>query len=84
MLQSNGYLVLDKDHFEGGCDTPPIDPSIEMAPISIRQLAEAARARNLDWFEADTPERLKKLLNELNASASIIETAIAEIEAKLP
>jgi len=83
MLQSNGYLVLDKDYSETGCATPELDACIVMEPVSIRKLAELARARNLDWFEADTPERLGKLVKDLKDSAEIIEDAIAQIETEL-
>lgn len=83
MLQSNGYLVLDKDHSETGCAAPVLDASIVMEPVSIRKLAELTRARNLDWFEADTPERLGQLVKDLKDSAEIIEDAIEQIETKL-
>lgn len=82
MLQSNGYLVLDKDHLYEGCDTPDLDASIVMEPISIVKLAELTRERNLEWHEADTPERLGQLVKALNDSANIIEDAIAQIEDK--
>ena len=82
MLQSNGYLVLDKDHSYDGCDTPELDASIVMKPVSIVKLAELTRERNLEWHEADTPERLGQLVKALNDSAKIIEDAIAQIEAK--
>ena len=82
MLQSNGYLVLDKEHLWDGCDTPELDISIVMEPVSIVKLAELTRERNLDWHEADTPERLGKLVKALNDSAKIIKDAIAQIESK--
>lgn len=82
MLQCNGYLILDREHLWDGCDTPELDPSITMESISIRKLAELTRKRNLDCVEADTPKRLKQLVDELNASADIIQSAITEIEAK--
>ena len=82
MLQSNGYLVLDKDHSYDGCDTPDLDASIVMEPVSIRKLAELTRERNLEWHEADTPERLHLLVKELKDSAQIIEETIAQIEDK--
>jgi len=81
-LQSNGYLVLDKDYLWDGCDTPELDPSIEMTPVSIRKLAELKRSRDLDWFETDTADTLKILRDELKASADIIEATIKEIESK--
>lgn len=83
MLQSNGYLVLDKDHSKTGCAAPELDASIVMEPVSIRKLAELTRARNLGWFEADTPKRLGQLVKDLKDSAEIIEDAIAQIETEL-
>ena len=83
MLQSNGYLVLDKDYSETGCTGHDLDASIVMEPVSILKLAELTRARNLDWFEADTPERLGQLVKDLKDSAEIIEDAIAQIETEL-
>lgn len=81
LLQSNGYLVLDKDYLWDGCDTPELDPSIEMPPISIRKLAELVRSRNLDWPELGEAEKLKDLLSELKACADIIEGTIKQIQA---
>ena len=83
MLQSNGYLVLDKDYSETGSAAPELDASIVMEPVSIRKLAELTRARNLDRFEADTPERLGQLVKGLKDSTEIIEDAIEQIETKL-
>ena len=82
MLQSNGHIVLDKDHLWDGCDTPELDPSIEMPPVSIRKLTELCRARNLEWPEKEQAEKLKALLMELNDSAKIVEDTIRQIEAK--
>lgn len=82
MLQSNGYIVLDKDHLWDGCDTPELPASIEMPPVSIRKLAELCSARNLDWSDQAEADKLKVLLGELKESASIIEDTIKRIEAK--
>ena len=82
LLQSNGCIVLDKEYLWDGCDTPELDPSIELPPISIRKLAELCSARNLDWPERAEAEKLKVLLNELNESAALIEDTIKKIEAK--
>ena len=86
MLQSNGYLVLDKDHLYDESDTADADvdanASIVMEPVSIVKLAELTRERNLEWHEADTPERLGQLVKALNDSAKIIEDVIAQIEDK--
>lgn len=82
LLQSNGYLVLDKDRLWDGCETPELPPSLEMEPVSIKTLTELVRARNLDWIEAEQAENLKALLDELNASAEIVEDTIAKIRAK--
>ena len=82
LLQSNGYIVLDKDHLWDGCDTPQLDPSIEMPPVSIRKLAELCRDRNLEWSEQAEADKLKVLLNELKDSATIIADTIKQIEAK--
>ena len=83
MLQSNGYLVLDKDHSENRCDAPEPDASIVMEPVSICKLAELTCARNLAWFEADTPERLEQLVKALKDSAEIIEDVIEQFKAEL-
>lgn len=82
LLQSNGHLVLDKEHLWDGCDTPELDPSIEMPPVSIRKLTELCRARNLEWPEKEQAEKLKTLLKELTDSAKIVEDTIKQIEAK--
>ena len=79
LLQSNGYLVLDKDYLWDGCDTPELDPSIEMPPITIRKLAELVRSRNLELPEKGEAEKLKILLKELRDSADIIEDTISKI-----
>ena len=80
MLQSNGYIVLDKDHLWDGCDTPELPLSIEMPPVSIRKLVELLRDLNLEWPEKDSAENLKFLLNELKDSATIVEDTIAKIK----
>jgi len=82
LLQSNGYIVLDKEHLWDGCDTPELDPSIEMAPVSIRKLAQLCRARNLEWSGQAEADKLKTLVTELRDSADIIEETIKQIEAK--
>lgn len=82
LLQSNGYLVLDKEYLWDGCDTPELDPSIDMPPISIRKLAQLVRSRNLDWPELGEAEKLKTLLTELRVSAEIIEDTISKIESQ--
>ena len=82
LLQSNGNLVLDKEYLWDGCDTPELDLTIEMPPISIRKLAELVRSRNVDWPELGEAEKLKILLTELKDSADIIEDTIAQIKAK--
>lgn len=82
LLQSNGYLALDKDYLWDGCETPEFDPSIELPPISIRKLAELVRSRNLEWPEKIEAGKLRILLKELRDSAEIIEDTIAKIEAQ--
>lgn len=82
LLQSNGYLVLDKEHIWDGCDTPEINASIEMPPVSIRKLTELLRDRNLDWPEREQAENLKVLLKELQDCATIIDDTITHIESK--
>lgn len=82
LLQSNGHLVLDKEYLWDGCDTPELDPSIDMPPISIRKLAQLVRSRNLDWPELGEAEKLKTLLTELRVSAEIIEDTISKIESQ--
>lgn len=80
-LQSNGYIVMDKDYLWDGCHTPELDPSIDLPPITIRKLVELVRSRNLEWPEKGEAEKLKTLLQELLDSADIIEDTIAQIEA---
>lgn len=80
LLQSNGYLVLDKDHLWDGCDTPELDPSIEMTPVPIRKLVELLRSRNLECCEAEDANRLKILLKEFEACSTILSDTITEIE----
>lgn len=82
MLQSNGYLVLDKDYLWDGCDTPNLDSSIEMTPISITKLTELLRDRNLEWPDKSEAEKLKSLLKALKESAAIVEDTIKQIDAK--
>jgi len=82
LLQTNGYIVLDKDHLWDGCDTPELDPSIEMSPVSIRKLCELVCSRNLEWPETKDADRLNILLDELKASAVIVEDTIQKINAK--
>lgn len=82
LLQSNGSLVLDREHLWNGCDTPKLDPSIEMPPISVRELCELLRSRNLEWPEQIEAEKLKTLLQELKESQAIIEETIRQIEIK--
>ena len=82
LLQSNGEILLDKDHPWDDCDTPELDPSIELPPVSIRKLSELVRSRNLEWPELGEAEKLKTLLKELRDSADIIEDTIAQIKAK--
>ena len=79
-LQSDGSFVLDKEYLWDGCDTPELDPTIEMPPITIRKLAELVRSRNLGWPEFGEAEKLKSLLAELKASAEIIEDTIKLIQ----
>ena len=81
-LQSNGYLVLDKDYLWDGCDTPELDPSIEMPPVSIRKLTELCRTRNLEWPDKGEAKKLETLLQELKDSAAIIQDTIKQIETK--
>jgi len=83
MLQSNGYIALDRDAFLDGCESPPLEPSIAMTPVSIRRLSEQTRERFLDNPDADFPKKLKILLSELRTSANLIEKTISEIEQKL-
>ena len=82
LLQNSGELILDKEYLWDGCDTPELDPSIELPPISIPKLAQLVRSRNLDWPELGEAEKLKILLKELRDSADIIEDTIAQIKAK--
>ena len=82
MLQSNGHIVLDKDHLWDGCDTPELSTTIEMPPVSILKLTKLCRARNLEWPESAEAEKLNDLLKQLKESADIIADTIKQIEAK--
>ena len=83
-LQINGSITLDRDYLWDGCDTPEIDPEIELTPVPLTKLAQLVANLNLDHPEKNDIERLNKLLTELNASADIIASAIKTIEAKFP
>jgi len=81
MLQSNGYLVLDRDRLWDGCDTPELDPTIEMSPISIQDLVEAVRDRNLEFMDEAQTDNLKSLHKQLISSANIIDDTVRKIKA---
>lgn len=83
-LRSDGFIEIDDDYFWDGCDTPEIDPEIELTPVALSKLAQLTADLNLCEVEKADIERLKKLLAELKTSSDIINAAINKIEAKFP
>ena len=83
-LQTNGYITIDDDYLWDGCDTPEIDPEIELTPVRLQKLAQILSNLYLDTPEKEDVERLEITLAEINASGVIIEKTIKEIQAKFP
>ena len=83
-LQSNGAISLATEYMWDGCDTPEIDPEIELAPVPLQKLAQLLSNLYLATAEKGDAKVLKKTLHEINASGVIIENAIKEIEARFP
>lgn len=83
-LQSDGRIALDTEYMWDGCDTPEIDPEIELTPVPLQKLAELLSKLYLATAEKGDAGILRKTLSEINASGTIIENAIKEIEAKFP
>ena len=83
-LDSSGVIALDTDYMWDGCDTPEIDPEIDLKPVPLQKLAQLLSTLYLDTAEKEDVDRLKITLSEINASGAIIEKAIKEIEAKFP
>lgn len=83
-LQTNGYIAIDDDYLWDGCDTPEIDPEIELTPVSLLKLTQLLSNLYSDDNEIEDIERFEKLLAEVNASADVIEQRIKAIKAKFP
>lgn len=83
-LYSNGAIGLAEDYLWDGCDTPEIDPEIELKPVPFKKLTQLLADLYLDHPEKEDIERLQNLLAEINASGDIIEKTIKTIEAKFP
>jgi hypothetical protein len=83
-LQTNGYIVIDDDYLWDGCDTPEIDPEIELTPVSLLKLTQLISDLYSDDNEIEDIERFEKLLAEMNASADVIEQRITAIKTKFP
>lgn len=83
-LQSNGAIALDTEYMWDGCDTPEIDPEIELAPVPLRKLAQLLSKLYIATAEKEDADTLRVTLSEIRASGDIIENAIKEIEAKFP
>lgn len=83
-LDSSGVIALDTEYMWDGCDTPEIDPEIELTPVPVRKLTDLLAKLYLDTADKDDSGRLRITLSELKASCDILEKAITEIEAKFP
>lgn len=81
-LHSNGIITLAKDYLWDGCDTPEIDPEIDLTPVSIKKLTQILSDLYLNQPEKEDINQLKQLLVELNGSADIIASTIQTIKAK--
>ena len=83
-LDSSGVIALDTEYMWDGCDTPEIDPEIDLKPVPLQKLAQLLSTLYLDTAEKEDVDRLKITLAEIKASAAIIEKTIKQIEAKFP
>jgi len=83
-LQTNGYITIDDDYLWDGCDTPVIDPEIELTPVSLLKLTQLISNLYSEDNEIEDIERFEKLLAEINASAAVIEDRLKAIKAKFP
>lgn len=81
-LQTNGYITIDDDYFWDGCDTPQIDPEIELTPVSLLKLTQLISNLYSEDNEIEDIERFEKLLAEINASAAVIEDRLKAIKAE--
>lgn len=81
-LQTNGYITIDDDYLWDGCDTPEIDPDIELKPVSLVKLAQLTSNLYADDNEFEDIERLETLLTELNTSREIIEQRLQTVKTK--
>ena len=81
-LDASGFIGLDRDYMWDGCDTPEIDPEIDLTPVPLQKLARLLAALYIETAEKDDAAKLKITLSEIRASGVIIEKAIKDIEAK--
>ena len=82
-LNSTGHIELDEDYLWDGCDTPEIDPEIDLTPVPLKKLTQLLANLYSDDPEQEDIDRFKNLLSEINESSKIIEQLIQSIEAKL-
>lgn len=83
-LTSDGQIALDEEYMWDGCDTPEIDPDIELAPVPLQKLTQLLSKLYLAEPEKEDIDRLKKTLSEINACGDILDKAIKTLEAKFP
>ena len=81
-LQANGYIIIDDDYLWDGCDTPEIDPEIELTPVSLKKLTQLLADLYSEDRERDDIERFKKLLEEFDESRKIISGLLNSLEAE--
>jgi len=83
-LQTNGYIAIDDDYLWDGCDTPEIDPEIELTPVSLLKLTQLISNLYSEDNEVEDIELFEKLLAEMNASTEVIKDRLKAIKAKFP
>lgn len=83
-LNSNGCIELDGDYLWDGCDTPEIDPDIDLSPVPLLKLTQLLCGLYSDDNEKADIKRFKKLAAEIDASGDIVRQLIKTIEAKFP
>jgi len=83
-LNSNGSIELDRDYLWDGCDTPEIDPGIELTPVSILKLTKLLADLYLNEPEQADIARLELLLKQIKASGEVVEKTIKAIKGKFP
>lgn len=83
-LQTNGYIAIDDDYLWDGCDTPEIDPEIDLTPVSLLKLTQLVSNFYEDDNEFDDIKRFEKLLAEIDSSREVVEQRLKAIKAKFP